>query len=131
MITLQQVREQVDARVASAKDLSGGAEVAEAGGSLSGKLLDLETRLMQPRLETIMDAVNFPTMLNEQFLFVKGAVASADAPPTESARIRFQELQAQWVELQGEMTELLEQDLARFNALFEEHGIPAIVSGSN
>ena len=54
-------------------------------------------------------------------------MASADAPPTESAKKRFDELQAQWEELQREMTALLEQDLARFNALFEEHGIPAVV----
>lgn len=45
----------------------------------------------------------------------------------ESAKKRFDELQAQWEELQREMTALLEQDLARFNALFEEHGIPAVV----
>ena len=127
VILLQQLREQVEARVASTKGLEGESEIAEAGESLSEKLLQLETRLMQPRLETIMDAVNFPTMLNEQFLFLKGAVASADAPPTESATKRFDELQAQWEALQTEMTELMEQDLARFNALFEEHGIPAIV----
>ncbi len=127
VVVLQQLREQVETRAASAEGFEGESEVGEAGKTLSAKLLELETKLTQPRLETIMDAVNFPTMLNEQFLFLKGAVASADAPPTESAKKRFDELQAQWEELQREMTALLEQDLARFNALFEEHGIPAIV----
>ncbi len=127
VIVLQQLREQVEARVSSAEGLAGESEITEAGETLSAKLMELETKLMQPRLETIMDAVNFPTMLNEQFLFVKGAVVSADAPPTESAKKRFDELQVQWEALQREMTVLLEQDLARFNALFEEHGIPAVV----
>ena len=131
VVVLQQLREQVETRVASAEGHEGESEIAEAGESLSEKLLELETKLMQPRLETIMDAVNFPTMLNEQFLFVKGAVASADAPPTENAKKRFDELQAQWEVLQREMTAILEQDLAQFNALFEKHDIPAIVSRSN
>ena len=83
------------------------------------------------RLMTIMDAVNFPTMLNEQFLFLKGAVTSADAAPTESAKKRFDELQGQWEALQNEMAELLEQDMSRFNAIFEEYGIPAIIGSAN
>jgi len=127
VVLLQQVRGQVVDRVASTAGLEVAGIAAEAGTALEEKLLALETELVQPRLETIMDAVNFPTQLNEQFLFLKGAVASSDAAPTENARQRFDELQLQWRQLQGEMATLFEEDIAQFNAILEEYEIPAII----
>ncbi len=126
VLELQAVRRQVDERVTWSAGLESAASIASAGNALSARLLELETRLMQPQLETIMDAINFPTMLNEQFLFLKGAVTSADAAPTESAKQRFDELQGQWRTLQEEMAALYDRELAGFNAIFRDRGVPAI-----
>ena len=74
-----------------------------------------------------MDVVNFPTMFNEQLLFLKGALASADAAPTEGALERLADLRRAWQDLQRRREELLEEELLRFNSLFQSNGIPAVV----
>ena len=127
VIVVQKLREQVEVSVAATEGLESAETIAEAGSKLTKKLSELEERLMQPRLETIMDAVNFQTMLNEQFLYLKGAVASADARPTQGAMERFEELQAKWQTLKSDLGRILEEDVAAFNAMFEERNIGVIV----
>jgi hypothetical protein len=74
-----------------------------------------------------MDVVNFPTMLNEQLLFLKGALASADAAPTAGAMERLTDLRRAWQELEARRDQLLGTELSRFNSLFERNQVPAVV----
>jgi hypothetical protein len=123
---MQRVRDQVILAVERAAGLPGADEVEEAGGRLEEGITRWEEKLIQTRLETIMDAVNFPTRLNEQFLFLKGAVASADARPTASQRERYQELEAAWAARRQEMKLLLDE-VADFNDLLRRKDVPAVV----
>jgi photosystem II stability/assembly factor-like uncharacterized protein len=123
---MQRVRDQVILAVERAAGLPGADEVEEAGGRLEERISRWEEKLIQTRLETIMDAVNFPTRLNEQFLFLKGAVASADARPTASQRERYQELEAAWAARRQEMKLLLDEVMA-FNDLLRRKDVPAVV----
>ena len=66
-------------------------------------------------------------MLNEQLLFVKGAVASADSQPTTGSLMRFRDLTSHWKKLHQEMIHILDVDLATLNREAKKADIPAIV----
>jgi hypothetical protein len=121
------VREQVTKLVGLTRGSEGAEAIAESGTRLAEKISEWQERLIQTKLQTIMDAVNFPTRLNEQFLYLKGAVASADTRPTDAQMERYQELQEEWLRLKEEMSRLLDEDLAAFNALFRDRDVPAVV----
>ena len=127
VMRMQKVRDQVRNLIETSAGHEKAGLVEAQGDALIRRIEAWEENLIQPRHEGIMDAISFPTMLNEQFLFLKGAVASADAPPTDGSRTRFEDLEASWLMLKAEMKRLLEEDLAAFNKLYQENDIPAVI----
>lgn len=102
------------------------AAVRSVAAAIDAALESWEQTLVQPRHKSVMDVVNFPTMLNEQFLFLKGAVASADARPTVGAVARFADLLAQWQTLQRRFRELVDRDLTTLNEQLRRAGLPTV-----
>jgi hypothetical protein len=95
--------------------------------NLAKKIKHWEKQLIQTRHKTVMDVVNFPTMLNEQLLFVKGAVTSADGQPTAGSVMRFKDLTSHWGKLYQEMTHILDVDLATLNKEATKAAMPVII----
>ena len=104
-----------------------GSKIEILAKSLVKKINHWEKQLIQTKHEAVMDVVNFPTMLNEQLLFVKGAVASADSQPTTGSLMRFRDLTSHWEKLHQEMIHILDVDLAALNREAKKADIPAIV----
>ncbi len=104
-----------------------GSKLGILAESLVKKIKHWEKQLIQTKHEAVMDVVNFPTMLNEQLLFVKGAVASADSEPTTGSLMRFRDLTSHWEKLHQEMIHILDVDLATLNREAKKADIPEIV----
>ena len=106
-------------------------DVVEAGEALSRALVDLEMTLVDLRLtggSARQDTIRWPRQLYAKIASLAGYISGSDARPTDQAtevrdlyRVRLAEALEAWSALAG-------GELARFNRLLAERGLPPIVS---
>jgi photosystem II stability/assembly factor-like uncharacterized protein len=122
VIRLREVRGQIEDLMKRSKDIE-----ADAKG-LVEKLTGVEDALIQKRTVDGQTVINFPVRLNHHYIYLRGAVDGAEGAPTEGAKKRFADLQAQWAGHKAKIDELLGAELAALNAKIREKGIPAVVA---
>jgi photosystem II stability/assembly factor-like uncharacterized protein len=130
VLRVRTVREQVEAEVAHAEDLpdeDARKEIEKAGRDLAKALTDWEESVVQTKATNFQDIINYPNRINAQLGYLFGLVDEAGPPVTSGAKQRTAELAAQWQERKAELQRLLDEDVASFNALIAERGVPAVV----
>jgi len=84
------------------------------------KIGDLEGRIKQVNMKSTEGDLHFPTMIDEQLIYLSWSVDSSDAAPTEGQQALFTKLSE---DLQGQLNvwdQVLSQDLNRFNRAAEK-----------
>jgi len=132
LATLREVKKQsmeAVARVeAAGQDAS---ELEQMAKSMAENLTAVEEQLTQVKSKSNQDPINFPPMLDNQFVELYGYVSGGwsgggDAPPA-GAYQRLQDLDPQLDELLGQLQAVIDSDLAAFNATVSGMNVPAIV----
>jgi photosystem II stability/assembly factor-like uncharacterized protein len=106
-------------------------DVTEAGEALSRALEDLEMRLFDLRLTggtARQDSIRWPRQLWAKIASLAGYASGSDDPPTDQmleVRDLYRQRLAESLRLWGEIAA---GDLADFNRMLTEHGLPPIVS---
>jgi hypothetical protein len=129
VIRAREVKRQVEAQVARAEDLEdedAAEAIEEAGRDIVKALTEWEGTVVQTETETFQDVINFRNKIDAQIGWLLNSVDTNGAQPSAGARPRYEELAGQWAEREGELAAILE-DVAAFNALVAEHGVPAVV----
>ncbi len=123
---LRDARAQVVAIASRAKESGAPGAVAESAKALESRLLAAESKLVNPKLKSSQDVLNFPPALDHQIVGLVSAVSSADAAPTAGAL-------AYWTELRGTLSaaeagakEVLEGGVAGFNAELAAAGVAPV-----
>jgi len=124
---LREVRKQIKDLTARTKDQPNAKVIADSGKALAERLTKFEEQLAQPKQETFQDVINFPNKLNAQFLYLMSEIDSSDPPLTNGVKNRFTTLKMEWERLKPRGNRLLEQEVLRFNALFQQNAIPAVI----
>jgi hypothetical protein len=85
----------------------------------------------QPSLsDDVQDRIAFPSrLLSTQVLYLIGTVDQGP-PLTAGSQVRARELQDQWLQLASERDQILAVDMAAFNALLADGGVPHVVPQS-
>jgi hypothetical protein len=115
--------EEWERRAGSQPDL---ADVARAGRAVREQLGAIEDELIQVRVMEDDDTLRFPIKLNIKLAELFDTVASADAAPTRQAREVFAELAARVDAQLQRLDEVVERDVAGFNALVRDARVPAV-----
>jgi formiminotetrahydrofolate cyclodeaminase len=102
--------------------------IAKQGKELNKKITDWIESVIQPDQKTFQDVINFPNKLNAQLLYIYGNINSSIPPITEGAKQRLSDLQDQWNERKKARQAIIDNDVAAFNAIFEENNIPAVIT---
>ena len=106
-------------------------DVVEAGEALGQLLMELEMRLFDLRLtgeSARQDTIRWPRQLYAKLASLTGYSSGTDDAPTNQAN-EIQEVYSQWLEESLDMwDELSADELARFNRMLVERGLPPIVS---
>jgi len=124
---LREVRKQAKDLLARAKDQNNAKAIADSGKALVERITKFEEQLVQPKQETFQDVINFPNKLNAQFLYLMSAIDASDPPLTNGVKARYTTLKTLFEQLQSIKNRLLEQEVPRFNALFQQNAIPAVI----
>jgi photosystem II stability/assembly factor-like uncharacterized protein len=106
--------------VAAWDPLRGGAE------DLIKKLTAMEEQLVQTKVKSTEGDLNFPTMLDEQLIYLSWAVDAGDASPTQAQVATFEMLSKKIDEQLSKWDGVLSQDLLNLNRLAEKQKIPLL-----
>jgi hypothetical protein len=103
------------------------ASVVAAGKSLSEKLDAIEGELLQVKIKSEQDSLNYPVKLNTKLSALAGMVGGADAAPTKQASELYDDLAAKVDAQLKALKSVLATDLPAFNTCVAEGGVPAVV----
>jgi hypothetical protein len=93
---------------------------------LSKKLTALEEQMVQTKVKSTGGDLNFPTMLDEQLIYLSFAVDAGDAAPTQGEVETFEMLSRKIGEQLTKWDGILSQDVNGFNRAVEKQKIPLI-----
>lgn len=101
--------------------------VADSAKRINDRLRSVEEALIQVKIKSGQDALNYPIRLNDKLVSLSSVVGSADARPTKQSYDVFNELSAQVDEQLAKYKRLLETDLTAFDKVVKNLDIPAII----
>lgn len=127
VITVRDVRGQVDALVKRSEEFDGAEAVADLGEPLMEDLTAMEDSLVQKRTVDGQTVINFPSRLNFHYVYLRGAVDGWEGGTTRGAHEMFSDLSAKWAGFQAILNTLLGERLDEFNSAVQRSGMPAIV----
>ena len=100
--------------------------VAEAALALGARLTAIESELIQTGAQTSVDTLRLPARLNLRLVSLISVVSSADAAPPRQAFDVYEHLATRVRQELDRLQALVETDVAAFNALVRDAGLPAI-----
>ena len=132
--TVREVTAQIESATEGATAAGMGDRVQPLADSIARGLEGVEVQLNQTRAESGQDPIRFAGMLDNQLAELYGAVTGSDGyisggpegRPTEGSMERLQTLNVEWAARRSELLVILQNDVARFNRLMEELGLPAV-----
>ena len=93
---------------------------------LNRNLSKVEEELIQVKIRSGQDALNFPTMLNDRLAGIASDVGSADAKPIQQSPDPDRELSAEIDEQLATCRGITETDLPMFKKLIKEQGVSVL-----
>lgn len=97
--------------------------LAAKAKALSEKLSALEDKLVNPKVKSDQDVLNFPPQLDHQFVGIASVVSSGEAAPSKAAIAYFEELTRRLADVKKQLKDVLDTDLADFNRTVQEQGV--------
>jgi photosystem II stability/assembly factor-like uncharacterized protein len=125
--SLKSIRRQVEEWERRTEGQPNHEDVVRTGASLKERLGPIEDELIQVKVLEDDDTLKHPVKLNVKLAGLYSVVSSADAAPTRQSREVFGELSSRVNAQVRRLQEVVESDVAAFNALIRDTGAPAIV----
>ncbi|MBN2264579.1 MAG: hypothetical protein JW775_02075, partial [Candidatus Aminicenantes bacterium] len=95
--------------------------------AIADKLTAVEDVLIQAKSKSGQDPLNYPIRLDNKLAALAMVVASADARPTDQSVELYEQLAATARAELAKLSSILEKDVAAFNKMVREAGIPAVI----
>jgi photosystem II stability/assembly factor-like uncharacterized protein len=125
--TLRNIRQQLEDWERRTRERQDHEKIAKAARSLREKLTPIEDELTQSKAKTRQDTMNWPLKLNGKLAWLGAVVASAQAAPTKQEYELFADLSQRIDEQLQQFSKIIDTDVAAFNDLMSESGVPAII----
>jgi hypothetical protein len=127
ILEIRDVRKQFDDLSSRLKDPSQKPLVDQAK-AINAKLTTVEEALIQTKIRSGQDALNFPIKLNNKLAALSSSVDSADFAPTAQAYEVYNDLVSQTNAQLATLAKIKSDDVAAFNRAFAEKNLPVIVT---
>ncbi|HLM00548.1 MAG TPA: hypothetical protein VK400_05800, partial [Pyrinomonadaceae bacterium] len=106
-------------------------DLREKAAGIMNKLSAVEEELIQTKIKSSQDALNYPIKLNNKLAALASAVDSADYAPTNQSYDVYNDLTARIDPQIAALAKIKAEDIAAFNRLFAEKNLPVITTVSN
>ncbi len=102
-------------------------EIETAAKALNKKLSEVEEEIIQVKIKSGQDALNYPIKLNNKIAALTGTAAGADAKPTQQMYDVYTDLSGKLAIQIKKLDKIISEDLPAFNRLVQENKIPAVI----
>ncbi|HWP82945.1 MAG TPA: glycosyl hydrolase [Bacteroidota bacterium] len=123
---VRDARKQFEELVKRVKDHSSGKKVADAAKELDKKLSAVEEEIIQVKIRSNQDALNYPIKLNNKLAALLNLVQGSESGPTKQSADVFADLSTRLETQLATLKQVMETDLPAFNKLVKEQDIPAV-----
>ncbi|MGE0440243.1 MAG: glycosyl hydrolase [Gemmatimonadales bacterium] len=124
---LRSVRQQVKALVERVAARADADTIRTTAEHLTAAIDSVELLIINPRIKTFQDVINFRNGLSDQYQDLAGAIDGTDEPVTAGMRERLADLDGMWREQVARIDRILGAELGAFNALVRGRDVPAII----
>ncbi len=124
---LRDARAQVSALAERTKKAGVRPSVLEAAKELDARLLAVEEKLVNPKLKSGQDVLNFVPALDHQVVGLVSAASGADAPPTAGALAYWAELKKTVAGALSDASRTLVDEVAAWNARLADADVQPVV----
>jgi hypothetical protein len=126
IIAIRDVRKQAQDYATRVKDQPNAQPITDAAKALGDKLTAIEEELYQTKNRSNQDPLNFPIRLNNKLAALAGAIAGADAQPTEQQVAVYEDLTGRINAQLEKLRQALATDVPAFNKLVRDQNAPAV-----
>ncbi len=127
VLQIRDVKAQVGALLGRAGKAGKGGPLEAPAKALTARLDELEARLVNPKLKSGQDPLNFTPALDHQFVGLAGMVGSGEAAPSPAALAYYEQEKAVLAGLQADLARVWSDELDAFDRAVREAGIPPVV----
>lgn len=103
-------------------------DVKDKAAEIIKKMTAVEEELIQTKIKSSQDALNFPIKLNNKLAALSSSVDSADYAPTNQAYVVYDDLAGKIDAQLAILARIKAEDIAAFNKMFTEKSLPAVVT---
>jgi hypothetical protein len=103
-------------------------DLKDKAAEIIKNLTAIEEELMQTKIKSGQDALNFPIKLNNKLASLASSVDSADYAPTAQSYVVYDDLVGKIDVQLARLAEIKSKDIADFNKLFTASNLPVIVT---
>jgi hypothetical protein len=123
---IRDLRAQVTALGQHYKNVPAWEPLKPIAGDLLKNIAAVEEKVMQVKMKSTEGDLRYPTMIDEQLIYLSWSVDSTDAAPTEGQQQLFAKLSGELQEQLNRWDQILSQDLSAFNRAAEKQKISLI-----
>lgn len=128
---MRAVRKQVAFLTEQMKKAGCKKDVIEKGKKIEKEMISWEENLIQPKLETDQDVINYPNRLSAEIIYLMYLLNSNTPQLTRGVQTRLEDLVQQWDEHKAVYRKIMEKEVARFNEIFKEQDLPVVLIPSS
>ncbi len=128
---IELIREQLYDLESRVRDHPDRTAITSAGDAIDDKVIDLEMNLTDIRMSGGMagqDRLRWPRQLYAKVTSLAGYISGSDFPPTVQEIEVHQRYRRLLAEYEARMAAIRQQDIAEFNALLSDKGLPIIMT---
>ncbi|CAN5345544.1 hypothetical protein BH20ACI1_BH20ACI1_25120 [soil metagenome] len=103
-------------------------DLADKAREIAKQLTAVEEELIQTKIKSGQDALNFPIKLNNKLASLNASIGSSDDPPTAQAYTVYNDLSARINAQLAKLSKIKSEDIAEFNKQFAAKNLPVIVT---
>ena len=105
-------------------------DLQEKAGEIVKKLTAVEEELIQVKIKSSQDALNFPIKLNNKLAALNSVVDGSDYAPTAQSYIVYNNLTTEIDAQLAKLAQIKSNEIPAFNRMFAEKNLPVIVTKS-
>ena len=125
-LRVEDIQLQLEQRTAQTKDHAAAKRVADASSALRKKLEAVRSALYEVSCHVDQCTLDQPIRLYNMFLTLNAQIQTGDYPPTRQHGEVFDDLSGKLSEQLRRLQQMEDADLATFNKLLQELGVPAV-----
>ncbi len=127
VLTIRDIRKQTEELVARLEKHPSKDTIGSVSKKLNEELKKVEEEIIQVKIKSGQDALNYPIKLNDKIATLSGVVSSADTRPTKQSYDVYNELSDKLDTQLAKFKGLVDKDLVSFNQLVKSLEIPAVI----